>query len=85
MSFETAPKKPMKGEPCVGCGFCCAAELCGCAKLIFGHDATAPCPLLVFRDGRFWCALVVTEKEKGLEPMVATTLGVGTGCRADAE
>lgn len=79
---ERAPEKPEKGQPCNGCGFCCAAELCYAAELALG-DVPPPCPLMSFRDGRFWCHLVETERAAGMEPLISKALGIGTGCCAD--
>ena len=76
---EAMPEKPKFGDPCNGCGFCCAVELCSVAEMIF-DDNTLPCPLLSFHDGRSWCKLVETEKIGKMEPLIADTLGIGLGC-----
>ena len=77
--MNNAPDKPKNGEPCNGCGYCCASELCVAAEIALG-DVPAPCPLMRFKEGRFWCGLVLTEKENGMAPMIATSLGIGIGC-----
>jgi len=79
-----APEKPEEGQKCNGCGFCCAAERCVPAILAIG-DGPGPCPLMVFEEGRFWCGLVMLEKEKGLEPLVRNILGIGRGCFTNNE
>lgn len=76
--------KPLFGEPCNGCGLCCAREVCGIGKMVHG-DIEGPCPSLTYSADRFWCSLVVVEKLAGLQPMIAEALGVGRGCCSDDE
>lgn len=63
-----APGKPKKGQPCNGCGYCCAAELCAIGKQIFvnggklieGDDdepVPGPCPAMEFVGGKFICGI----------------------------
>lgn len=78
-----SPKKPQHAAPCNGCGKCCQAELCHVAEMALGRSAQAPCPLLEFHDGRYWCALVRTEAKVGMEPLIAQALGIGIGCYMD--
>jgi len=49
--------KPKFTEPCNGCGFCCATELCELADHVF-PGAVAPCPALEIEDGRTWCGMI---------------------------
>lgn len=81
--LETAPEKPRKGEPCNGCGFCCAAEVCEIGLAAMGPDTQAPCPAMEFSEGRFWCGIVKAEDELGVFPLVRLMLGIGKGCDAD--
>ncbi len=78
---ERAPDKPSRGAPCNGCGLCCAVERCQAAVIAIG-EGPGPCPLMKFHDGQFWCGLVETEEAAGMEPLIASTLGIGTGCFA---
>lgn len=79
------PVKPPFASPCNGCGLCCQLELCVVGKLMFPLEE-APCPALVKRDGRTFCAVVLMEKQTGVDPLVARTLGIGHGCSmADPE
>lgn len=85
---ETAPEKPREGQPCNGCGFCCAAVRCPIAITLIG-DGPAPCPAMEFEDGRFWCG-IVRNASRYVEPIapeftdaiVSKTLlpFFGTGC-----
>lgn len=75
---KRAPKKPPEGDPCNGCGFCCAIELCPVAE-IAGIE-TAPCRLVRFHDGRFWCSLVEAEQKAGIKPKIKDALCIGEGC-----
>lgn len=79
---ERAPPKPPHGAPCNGCGLCCAVEVCAIGRVAF-PDVPAPCPGMVFDDGRFGCMLVLVEAASGMEPLIATALGIGKGCDAD--
>jgi hypothetical protein len=61
LPIQHAPEKPREGEPCNGCGYCCAAEPCGVAlKFIPVHQwgARGPCLAMEFEAGRFFCGLV---------------------------
>lgn len=89
---STAPEKPRMGEPCNGCGYCCAAETCQLAQLLMG-DPPAPCPAMEFDAGRFWCGLVRNPDKYLVHPFIGLgtrvaplameSLGVGRGCDAD--
>ncbi len=79
---QTSPDKPHQGSACNGCGFCCASEICKIGIKAF-PGAAAPCPGMVFNDGRFACKLVLVERAAGMEPLIAAALGVGKGCCAD--
>lgn len=53
------PIKPAFGQPCNGCGYCCAAEPCGIAREFIGADEEGPCPALECEGGRFSCGMIV--------------------------
>lgn len=84
--------KPKFGEPCNGCGFCCATELCQIAEDSF-PGAAAPCPALEFGDGRTWCGMIrhpsrhlkinFTGADEKVAPLISMALAVGQGCGAD--
>jgi hypothetical protein len=92
VSLQQAPEKPRWGEPCNGCGFCCAAETCDLARTFMGAYE-APCPAMEFEEGRFWCGLVRTPHKyiDGISPWAddyirssfTLLLGVGRGCDAE--
>lgn len=88
----TAPEKPAYGQPCNGCGLCCAAEPCAVAVEFLG-ETEGPCRAMEFEAGRFWCGMVRNPgKHIGLDDfaanairesvgkLVAHMLGVGRGC-----
>jgi hypothetical protein len=91
--------KPKFGEPCNGCGKCCAAELCEVADRIF-PGAVAPCPALEWRDGRSWCGLITNpigyinptfpaeDREPAndiLRPQFLRVIPIGQGCGMEDE
>jgi hypothetical protein len=85
-----APEKPKFGEPCNGCGYCCAAETCDLAREFMGNPP-APCPAMEFEAGRFWCGLARTPSkyigfdkrtDASVAPLIADALGFGRGCDA---
>lgn len=93
----TAPEKPAYGDPCNGCGFCCAAEPCAIAGEFLGATE-GPCPALEFDQGRFWCGMVrdpgkhvglsewaAEEIRESVGRLIAHMLGVGKGCDSDVE
>lgn len=91
-SRERGPEKPRFGEPCNGCGYCCAAEPCALAVEYVGAGEEGPCPALEFEDGRAWCGLVRHASrymdlpndwaDQILGEMFAAALGTGRGCDA---
>ncbi|MEE7492218.1 hypothetical protein [Methylobacterium oryzae] len=87
--------KPREGQPCTGCGYCCAESACGLAREYVagvGAKHDGPCPALEFEDGRFWCGLVrhagryMDFPEDWADTMLgglfAQVLGAGQGCDA---
>lgn len=56
-----APAKPTIGEPCNGCGVCCALETCPLARLRF-LKRDGPCPALAWSESeqRYRCDLMAT-------------------------
>lgn len=81
--LETAPEKPKWGDPCNGCGYCCASEVCKIGVQVHGPKVQAPCPSMNFHDGRFWCGVV--EKMAGMEIEfdLMLVMGIGFGCDSD--
>lgn len=73
--------KPLKGEPCNGCGWCCQSEVCAIGKDLHG-SAVAPCPSLVYADGRTYCG-VVRWSSPALAAYFSERLGIGKGCCSD--
>jgi hypothetical protein len=71
--------KPIFGDKCNHCGWCCLTEPCVVGKEITGVTM-GQCPLLLRGDhsnpDKYYCSLVIhnaIDKE---------TIGVGTGCDA---
>ena len=79
---ERGPEKPKFGEPCNGCGFCCAAEVCVVGKAMHGDDCPAPCPSMEWVGGRFGCGLVRLAESCGPNAglLLRMMLGIGKGC-----
>lgn len=81
--------KPTYGQPCNGCGFCCATELCELAEMVFVGSGP-PCPALEFEDGRTWCGMVrhpsrhmklnYTGADALVVPLMMKGLAIGQGC-----
>lgn len=90
---QRLPLKPAYGEPCNGCGFCCAAEPCGIAReFIPDHPEEGPCLAMEFDAGRFVCGMIRQPgRYMGLPDwgdahmgaLFAEALGAGKGCDAD--
>lgn len=79
---ESLPNKSKFGAPCSGCGTCCGSEICVIGREAF-PDAEAPCPGLIYTDNRLWCKLVIIEQLNGMNPEIASALGIGRGCCSD--
>jgi len=61
-----------KISACCGCGYCCMAARC-CLSLFTYDTASAVCPALIFKEGRFWCQLAE-------DPQIKEQLYIGAGC-----
>ena len=67
-------------KPCIGSGLCCLKARCFLG--VREHGPGAECPSLVWKDGRYWCgivlkaALVSPEEQENLKRQ----LYVGDGC-----
>lgn len=86
------PIKPALGQPCNGCGYCCAAEPCGIAREFIGADDVGPCPALEWDGARFGCGMILRPghylgapawADAEIGATVAEALGAGRGCDAD--
>jgi Fe-S-cluster-containing hydrogenase component 2 len=90
-----APAKPRWGEPCNGCGVCCAAEPCPVGQLRFRRRHGA-CPALAWdaAASRYRCGLLVDPQRlipglpRFLHRVVVALLhrqiAAGRGCDFDA-
>jgi hypothetical protein len=90
-----APAKPCWGEPCNGCGICCAAEPCPVGQLRF-RRRRGSCPAQAWdaAASRYRCGLIVDPRRfipglpGFLHGLVAGLLrrqiAAGRGCDFDA-
>jgi len=90
------PDKPAEGQPCNGCGVCCALETCPLARLRF-LQSKGPCPALVWSgsETRYHCGLLVNPgKYFGWLPpageniarrLFARWISAGQGCDCGAD
>ena len=91
-----APAKPREGQPCNGCGVCCALETCPAGRLRFLQKA-GPCPALVWSDqaSRYHCDLMLDpgkylgflpkKAEKLASGVMGRWIAAGKGCDCSAE
>lgn len=91
-----APPKPACGEPCNGCGACCAALPCPLSRLLLGHR-TGSCPALQWRAGesRYVCGLVILPSaqlrwlpslsDALFSRLARRWIAAGSGCDFDAD
>lgn len=67
-------------KPCVGSGLCCLKARChlGVAE----HGPGAECPSLVWKDGRYWCGIVLKATSESAEEgeNLKRQLYIGEGC-----
>lgn len=91
-----APAKPAAGQPCNGCGVCCALETCPAARLRFWQKE-GPCPALAWspEHARYHCGLLVRPADYfGWLPaagealagkLIKRWIAAGDGCDCNAE
>lgn len=88
-----APRQPAPGQPCNGCGVCCAAEPCP-AGMLLSRRRRGACRALVWSaaDGCYRCGLVQAPRQvltwlpAAASPWVAQAarrwIAAATGCDA---
>jgi hypothetical protein len=93
---RSAPAKPAEGQPCNGCGVCCALETCPAARLRF-RQASGPCPALEWsaEAQRYHCGLLNRPRhylpylpafaEAAAGRWLARSIAAGQGCDCSAE
>jgi len=86
-----APDKPALGEPCNGCGVCCASEPCP-VGMVVSQRTTGACDALVWNDAdrRYRCGLIEQPSRflprawRWTAPWLARVtrryISVGSGC-----
>lgn len=91
-----APAKPAEGQPCNGCGVCCALETCPAARLRFLR-IKGPCPALEWAvtDKRYVCGLLTrpghylnwlpASGEALASRLFARWIAAGRGCDCSAD
>jgi hypothetical protein len=87
-----APRKPALGQPCNGCGVCCASEPCPVGVLVSRRRHGA-CAALVWVQGGYRCGVLV--RAHGLRGpawlrrvatrLVSRWIAAGQGCDCDYE
>lgn len=85
-----APPKPATGQPCNGCGVCCAAETCPAGRLLFLRRS-GPCPALEWHENLYRCGLLTKPAhylrwlpESLASRLFARWIAAGTCCDSDA-
>jgi hypothetical protein len=83
-----APAKPALGEPCNGCGACCATEPCPVGA-VMSLKRSGQCVALEWdeRETRYRCGLLARSAQTGAPArrLVARWIAAGQGCDADLE
>lgn len=83
-----APPKPAVGDPCNGCGLCCATEPCPIGAVL-SLRRSGRCDALEWDDAgaRYRCGLLVRAGRAGRasERLVARWIAAGTACDARLE
>jgi hypothetical protein len=92
-----APTKPTLGQPCNGCGVCCAAEPCPIGVLV-SRSTTGRCAALTWQTQpvpRYVCGVVSDTRRflpLSLRPLAGPVsrlarrfISAGSGCDSDAQ
>jgi hypothetical protein len=91
-----APTKPPEGEPCNGCGVCCALERCPMAWLLLPRGDSRACAALEWSSAerRYRCGLVLRPAhhvgwlprrwEQPAARWIASRIAAGSGCDCGA-
>lgn len=91
-----APAKPAAGQPCNGCGVCCAAEPCPVARVFLAQTHGA-CRALVWvrAERQYRCGMLLQPSDylrylpRRWQPwfrrLIARWIAAGTVCDSDAE
>ncbi len=83
-----APPKPPMGEPCNGCGLCCATEPCPIGT-VTSLRRRGRCTALEWHeaDARYRCGLLVRAGDSGraAQRLVSRWIAAGQGCDASLE
>jgi hypothetical protein len=86
-TFELlSPQKPVWGEPCNGCGYCCQNSACEISQQITGDSPLSGCSLLEWDGANYRCGAIRMAGLISAEHAVflRRKLGVGFGCDSEA-
>ena len=89
-------EKPPHGQPCNGCGQCCADQLCPLGASVFGEPVDRRCPALEPDGERFACGLMsnpmvyamrltLLHGKEVMSRTAAHLIGAGRGCDAQLD
>lgn len=76
------PQKPPKNADCNGCGWCCHMSVCAIGEHFY-PEAKAPCPAIIYEEGRVKCGIVIAERAALGTDEFGKMLGIGKGCCSD--
>lgn len=86
-----APAKPTAGQPCNGCGVCCAWAPCPLGMLL-SRRRRGPCTALVWLHGHYRCGVLTAPRQylpwlpAGLARRLAWRwIAAAQGCDADLD
>ncbi|MDE2370577.1 MAG: hypothetical protein KGN16_16530 [Burkholderiales bacterium] len=91
MLHVAAPAKPAEGEPCNGCGLCCAAAPCPLGMLA-GRRLRGACAALIWSDSerRYRCGVVEAPRRwlpwlpaAWARQLALRWIASGSGCDSD--
>lgn len=93
---RAAPDKPPEGQPCNGCGVCCASEPCP-VGIVFSRKINGACKALTWSEPgqKYRCGVIVEPRQhlpRGfgwLSPLLSKLahryISAGSGCDASIE
>lgn len=65
-------------KQCNGCGDCCKLVTCAVGQFYYHISKNERCPGLIWKDGRYWCELIL--KHIKVPELLKVEIDINSGC-----